>query len=416
MLEHYVRKAEQRETLRENHLGWVVEEAAARYHRDGHSLGYVQHSLLLMSRFGDWLAASGVAVEEVSRTHGETFLAQYASPNRPNVAPGTTSRKVRCTVVRFALRLIQERHPQPEKRTPAHLEVTAYVEHLHRDRGLATGTVEHHGRELQAFLQACFADGAVDLSTLAPDRVHTYLEALPSTPKNCRSRAFCSILRSYLRFAELRGSVVQRLIAAVPMMPAPRPSLSPRIVSRNDLSRLLAGIDRDNGVGKRTYAVILFLADLGIRVGDVARLTLDDIDWRAGTVRVPNHKQRCPYWLPLPERLGHALSDYLRHGRPASRSRAVFLQHAKPEWLPATVHALKSSVRHAWESAGLAEHFNGTHILRHTAATRMKQEGVPLKSIADVLGHSSVQTTALYAQVDLPALRRVAQPWPGGAL
>jgi len=416
MLEHYVRKPEQREALRKNHLGWVVEEAAARYHCDGHSLRYVQHSLLLMSRFGDWLAASGIAAGEVSRTHGEAFLAQYVSPDRPNVAPGTTSRKLRRTVIRFALRLIQERHPEPENRSPVQAEVAAYVEHLDRDRGFATGTIEHHGRELQAFLQACFADDTVVLSTLAPDRVHTYLEALPPTPKNCRNRAFCSILRSYLRFAELRGSAVQRLIAAVPMTSAPRPYLSPRIVSHSDLSRLLAGIDRDTGVGKRTYAVILVLADLGIRVGDVARLTLDDIDWRAGTVRVANHKQRCPYWLPLPERPGHALSDYLRHGRPASRSRAVFLQRAKPEWVPATVHALKSSVRHAWESAGLAERFNGTHILRHTAATRMKQEGVPLKSIADVLGHSSVQTTALYAQVDLPALRRVAQPWPGGAL
>jgi site-specific recombinase XerD len=416
MLEYYVQKEEQRKALRENHLGWVVEEAAVRYHRDGHSLRYVQHSLLLMSQFGDWLAARGTAVDVARATHGEAFLAQYVSPNRPEAPPGMTSRGPRRAAIRFAIRLIHERHPHPEKLPPVQVEVTAYQVYLHRDRGFAAGTVEQHGRQLQAFLLACFVDGAVDLSTLTSDRVHTYLDALPPTPKNCRTRAFCSVLRSYLRFAEMHGLAVEGLRAAVPMMPAPRPAPSPRIVSQNDLSQLLAGIDCDTEIGKRTYAVILFLADLGIRVGDVARLTLDDIDWRAGTVRVANHKQRCPYWLPLPVRLGEALADYLRHGRPASKSRAFFLQRAKPEWVPATTHALKSSVRHAWEWAGLAEQFNGTHILRHTAATRMKQEGVPLKSIADVLGHCALQTTAIYAQVDLPALRRVAQPWPGGAI
>jgi integrase len=181
------------------------------------------------------------------------------------------------------------------------------------------------------------------------------------------------------------------------------------------MARLLETVDRSTGIGKRTYAVILCLADLGIRVGDVARIALDDVDWHAGIIRVANGKRRRPYQLPLPQRLGESLVDYLRYGRPDSTSRAIFLQRDKPEWVPATVHALKISVRRTWELAGLGGRFNGTHILRRTAATRMKQRGASLKSIADVLGHDSLQVVGLYAQVDLPALRRVAQPWPGDA-
>jgi integrase len=154
------------------------------------------------------------------------------------------------------------------------------------------------------------------------------------------------------------------------------------------------------------------MIDLGMRVGDVARLSLDDIDWRAGTMAVANHKRGRPYRLPLPKRLGQALADYLANARPSSERREVFLCHAQPRGLPTTVHALKTAVRSAWKRAGLYDRFSGTHILRHTVATRMKQQGVALKSIADVLGHHSLQTTTLYAQVDLPALRSTAQPWP----
>jgi integrase len=154
------------------------------------------------------------------------------------------------------------------------------------------------------------------------------------------------------------------------------------------------------------------MAELGLRVGDVARLKLEDIDWREGTIRVSNHKRGRPYQLPLPRRLGQAIADYLAKGRPSSLRREVFLRHAHPRGTVATPGALKREVRRAWQRAGLETRFSGTHILRHSVATRMKQEGVSLKFIADVLGHDSVQTTTLYAQVDLPVLRTVAQPWP----
>jgi len=414
MLEHFFKEAELREALRANHLGWAIEEAAAHFHSHGHKVRYVRQVLLIISRFGDWLAVTEIPLETVDTQHTEEFRRQYMPPRRRDTVRSTKPCATVRASLRLALNLILARHPKPVEQTPVQTEVADYLRYLRRDRGLATGTIEHHERHLTAFLESRFGDQVVDLAAVTPEQLHAHMHALPKMPSNSNRRHFSAALRSYLRYAELTGRPVAGLATASPVVPAARPSVSPKTVSAKEMARLLDVVDRSTGVGKRTYAVLLCLADLGIRVGDVAHLELDDVDWRAGTIRVANVKRRRPYQLPLPNRLGEALADYLRHGRPISTSRAFFLQRAKPEWVQVTAHALKASVRRTWNLAGLGGRYNGTHILRRTAATNMRQAGAPLKSIADVLGHDSLQVVGLYAQVDLPALRGVAQPWPGG--
>jgi integrase len=210
----------------------------------------------------------------------------------------------------------------------------------------------------------------------------------------------------------MQGVRLGTLLEAVPTVRASRAALKERWLTSADVKQLLHSIDRSTAKGKRNYAVILCMIHLGLRVGDVARLSLDDIDWREGTVRVPNHKPDRPHRLPLPRRLGKALADYLAKGRPATQYREIFLRHGHSCGAPVTASMLQNTMGYTWRRAGLDKAFSGTHILRHTLATRMRQKGVGMKSIADVLGHQSMQTTALYAQVDLPALRAVAQPWP----
>jgi len=199
---------------------------------------------------------------------------------------------------------------------------------------------------------------------------------------------------------------------AVPTIRRCRAAVKTQWLTSSDVKQLLHSIDRSTPTGKRDYAVVLCMAHLGMRVGDVARLSLDDIDWHEGTVRVANHKPDRPDCLPLPRRLGKALVDYLKKGRPASPRREIFLRHNHPRGAPVMSATLQGVMLNIWRRAGFGETFRGTHILRHSLATRMRQKGVDLKSIADVLGHQSIQTTALYAQVDLPALRAMAQPWP----
>jgi integrase len=138
---------------------------------------------------------------------------------------------------------------------------------------------------------------------------------------------------------------------------------------------------------------------------------LNDIDWLGASVRLTGTKNRRTGQLPLPQITGEALVDYLRHGRPITASRSVFVVHRAPVGQAATITTVRGAIRRAFVRAGLA--WSGTHILRHTAAARMVQSGVSLKEVADVLGHRSIDTTLIYTKVDVPQLARVALPWPG---
>ena len=152
------------------------------------------------------------------------------------------------------------------------------------------------------------------------------------------------------------------------------------------------------------------LADMALRCHEVADMRLEAIDWRAGTVHLPQTKHRQADLLPLPESAGQALVDYLRRGRPPCTSRAVFVHHRAPMGDGVAKTTVRGAIRRAFMRAGLP--WTGTHVLRHTAATRMLEAGTPLKAIADVLRHRSLDTTVSYTKVDLPNLARVALPWP----
>jgi integrase len=185
----------------------------------------------------------------------------------------------------------------------------------------------------------------------------------------------------------------------------------PRGIEPEAARALLRSCDRRTVVGRRDYAVLITLLRLGLRAGEVARLRLDDFDWRAGELVVRGKGARYDR-LPLPVEVGGAIAAYLRRGRPRSDRREVFLQ-ARAPFEPIATGTVGSTVRRACRRAGIAE--VGPHRLRHTVACEMVKAHVPLVEIAQVLRHKSLQSTAIYARVDLDALRELAAPWPGGA-
>ena len=408
MLEHYFRRRKRLAEVKRNLLAPFLEEAAEHYRTEGYVHKYAQGALGYAASFGEWLRVHRVKLDRVTEEHLDGFLEWFVSASREKSPKRTRV----LAATRFVLGFIRARYPVVPPLSHVGTEVRQYIEHLRRDRGLAEDTLEYHQRHLGQFLTSCFRQGSVDYSKITTARIHAYIDGLQHSICNSRQRCACTALRGYFRFLQLQGVTTGHLQAVVPRVRRPRTALSPKWPTSLDTDRLLSSVDRSRATGKRAYAVILCMADLGLRVGDVARLQLEDIDWREGTIRVPNHKRGRPYQLPLPRRLGQAVADYLAEGRPSSPRREVFLRHAHPRGTVATPGALKREVRRAWQRAGLETRFSGTHILRHSVATRMKQEGVSLKFIADVLGHDSVQTTTLYAQVDLPVLRTVAQPWP----
>ena len=174
---------------------------------------------------------------------------------------------------------------------------------------------------------------------------------------------------------------------------------------------MLGSCDRRLALGRRDYAIIILLLRLGLRRGEVAGLRLDDIDWRAGELVVRGKGSRQDV-LPLPADVGEAIAAYLRRGRPRSGRREVFLRSKAP-YEPIASGTVASTVRRACRRAGIAEF--GSHRLRHTAACEMVRADVPLVRIGQVLRHRSLQSTAIYARVDVERLRLLAPPWPGGA-
>lgn len=409
MLDHYFRERDELAAMELNPLAPYLEEAARRYHAARYYRKYAQRCLAAAARFGEWLRTRQVPPAVVTDQHMKEYLDSLVPTPTGKI---NYRRRLALAAVRFVVALIPDRQTLVPPPSPAQAEVERYIEHLRRNRGMAEGTMELHRRNLEQFLTSCFQRQPVEHASITAAGIHAYVDRLAQGLRNSRRRQTCAALRGYFRFLQMHGVAVGHLQAAVPTVRQLRPAVSPKWLTLNDADQLLRSIDRSTVTGKRNYAAILCMMDLGLRVGDVARLSLDDIDWSGGTVRAANHKRARPYRLPMPRRLGKALVDYLSKGRPSSQRREVFLCHARPHGAPVTVAALKRMMWYAWERAGLGERFSGTHILRHTVATRMKQQGVGLKLIADVLGHQSVQTTALYAQVDLPALRKVSQPWP----
>ncbi len=158
--------------------------------------------------------------------------------------------------------------------------------------------------------------------------------------------------------------------------------------------------------------MVLCMTELGLRISEVAHLSLDDLDWRKGTLRLAKNKGGRERLLPLPQRLGRALASYLRRGRPAvAHQRHVFLCHHFPYGTPLSIGQVGYAIKMAYSRAGIP--ITRTHLLRHSFATNLHQQGASVKALADVLGHRSLESTTIYTRVNLRQLRSVAMPWPG---
>lgn len=220
---------------------------------------------------------------------------------------------------------------------------------------------------------------------------------------------FAAALRSFLRFLHVEGLLTAPLAQAVPPVAGRRGAGLPRGIAPVTLGRLLASCDRRTGMGRRDYAILLLLARLGLRAGEIARLGLDDIDWRAGDLIVHGKGSREDR-LPLPCDVGAAVAGYLRRGRPRAQARAVFLRAIAPA-VALTPTGITGVVYAACDRAAVPR--VGAHRLRHTAATEMLRAGGSLIEVGQVLRHARVGTTAIYAKVDFAALRPLAPSWPG---
>jgi integrase/recombinase XerD len=293
--------------------------------------------------------------------------------------------------------------------------LNAFDRYLANERGCATGTRLHYLHEARSFLVFAFPDLKTNWEGLNADQVTGFVLRRAEGLSKLSQQGPVTAIRGLLRFLTFEGKIRAGLEGAVPALRGSRHASIPRHLSPEQLDCMLALCPSDNALDKRSRAMLLLLARLGLRAGEVFRLSLDHLDWAAGAVLIRSSKTARERVLPMPEDVGGALAAYLTKGRPPSSERLVFLSHHRPYAPLQTTAVLSDFVNSLLKQAGILAPCSGSHVLRHTLATGMVCQGATFKDVADILGHRSFTTTGIYAKLDLPTLAQVALPWPGEA-
>lgn len=377
----------------------------------GYSKQRVHRRVHLAAGFSQWLERKGIGVRDVTGEHPPRYLEDRA--RRMRVFPGDkpSLKQFLEFLRRGGIIPAEKLHCAPI--TPAEQCVRKFEAYLQDQRSLSPTTIFRYARFVRLFLTRRFGDQAIELGTLQAEDVFGFVQQESVSARFRRGKEITTSLRSFFRFARYSGLIPTDLAAAVPKVAGWSMSGIPRAIAADQTEKLLLSIDRHSGKGRRNYAILLLLARLGLRSGEIVRLNLDDIDWNNGSLKVCGKGREVR--LPLPQDVGAAIVDYLRNGRPATTSRRVFLRHNAPwrDFRDST--AIAGIVRFAIKRAGVQAPTHGAHQFRHALASQILHHGGSLKEIGEVLGHRSIQVTTIYAKVDVNVLRTLALLWPGGA-
>jgi integrase/recombinase XerD len=378
--------------------------------------GYARRSryrqVLLASCFSRWLRQHGVGVRCISAKHPAQYLRSRA--RRVQIHQGDAA------AVRQFLDFLRHKGVVPEEKiapcrlNPVECEIQAFQTYLRSERILAEATIVNYVPFVRGLLEDRFGNARVALPHLSAGDVVRFVQRRVPHLHLKRAKLLTTALRAFLHYARYRGDVVHDLAAAVPCVANWSMPSIPRAIPAVAVRQLLRSISRRTAVGRRDYAIVLLLARLGLRAGEVVHLELEGIDWNTGCVSIRGKGgQRTA--LPLPAEVGAAIAAYLQHGRPQSASRRVFLRAKAPIRGFLDQRAVGSLVRNTLARAGINTPSKGAHQFRHALATQMLRHGASLTEIGQVLRHRDPQTTTIYVKVDLDGLRPLALRWPGGA-
>lgn len=387
--------------------------AFAQWARDqGYAWASRYRQVLLAACFSRWLGQQAITIRRVSAEHLPRYLRSRA--RRAQIHRGDTAALRHFVDFLRHDGVIRSQKVAPRPQSPVEREAHAFETYLRDERMLAEATITYYVTFVREFLADRFGRGRVTLARLHAGDVVRFVQRRASQLHVKRAKQLTTALRAFLHYGRYRGDITQDLVAAVPSVANWSMPSIPRAIPAASVRQLLASINRQTGRGRRDYAILLLLARLGLRASEVAFLELDDLNWEGGQVTVRG-KRGARAALPVPADVGAAIAAYLRHGRPRSSCRRVFLRAHAPIRGFAGPSAIACVVRDAIERAGVSAPTKGAHQFRHGLATQMLRSGASLTEIGEVLRHRSPETTTIYAKVDLDALRTLALPWPGGA-
>jgi len=393
-----------------------VDTFQARLERGRYAEGSVEKALRALAHFAHWMTRCRLSAEHID----EALVEQFLDSHLPRCDCHATALRTHADLRANLAHLVASLRAQhvivelPGPSGPIAEELCRYNVHMRDARGLAIGTREHRLSMVGRLLLCKFADRAIAIGELQPEDVRGFIATeLTRVNSVSHASALASALRAYFRYRSTCGDTLHALLGVISSPARWSMASLPRALTAEEVQRLLKHCAQAQPTPLRLLAMVRLALDLGLRVGEIARLELADFDWRAGTVTLKRTKSRRQDVLPLPAATGQALAEYLRHERPMSTLPTLFVRRLAPHDKPIGVDMVRSAISNALRSAGIAQ--TRCHSLRHTLACRMVNSGSSIKEVADVLRHRSLNTTLIYAKLDLQLLAEVALPWPGSA-
>jgi len=374
----------------------------------GYSWGSAAHQIHLMAHLSRWLEAQGLGPAALD----EHLTRQFLAARRADGYAALRSARALAPLLGHLRGLGVAPPRMPVLQTPADRLAMRFGEYLARERGLAKDSIRSYTGVARRFLAGAGLGDGAGAEGLTAAGVTGFVRRECARRGVASAKATVTGLRSLLRFLYLDGQISAPLAGAVPSAACWQLAALPRAVSPAELARLMDSCDRDSAAGRRDFAILVLLARLGLRAGEVAALDLGDICWRQGEITVRGKGSRRDI-LPLPVDVGEAVAGWLAGGRPREAAcPAVFVRLRAPHGRLAST-SVSYVVRRACTRAGVPA--AGAHRLRHSTATGMLAAGGTLAEIGQVLRHAQPGTTAIYAKADVLALSQLARPWPGGS-
>jgi site-specific recombinase XerD len=385
--------------------------AEALEHR-GYSHATAIRYLRAAAHLGCFVERKGAALADINASTLDDFRRHLPRCRCPQSNGGKTGYHAQFGVKLFHRHLVQcgvcpDLSASTEKQNPVPPLVAAFQAWFQTHRGVAQPTLRLYSRGAAEVLGALGAD----VRGWTSEALRAFLLDRSNQCGAETTQKLITSLRAFLRYLSFRGEARPDLDLAIPAIAHWRLASLPRCLSAKELERLIAACDGDTPARLRDRAIVLLLSRLGLRAGDVAQLRFSDINWENGTLQVIG-KGRYQVRLPLPQDVGDALLRYLECRPQVDHTDQIFLRGIAPFRPFISAHCVSGVVKRALQRAGIKAPVRGAHLLRHTAATEMLRNGVPLDQIGLVLRHRSIDVSAYYAEVDVALLRQVAQPWP----
>jgi integrase len=373
-------------------------------HDQKYARGTISHYTETLPKVVDWLKRHGIT-SLVELTQRDLQVAKEHFPPRQDG-----------WVVGALKRFLNERRLVPEGNSPppspVEVEVSRFATYLRETRGAAEATISGHSVQLRAFLRFVQFDGNESLlQRLEPRLIEDFLRKAARTNNRFSMQHIVGTVRAYLKERHAQGVMIQPLHLRIDTPRVYRGERLPRALPWGQVRALIQSIDRSGAFGRRDFALLYLAAAYGLRSGELVHLTLDDIDWRGRSVSVMQTKTRQSLRLPLTDEAANVLIEYLRKARPESSRRELFLRMRAP-FLPLLPGSVNDVLEHRIKCSGLNLPRFGTHVLRHSFATRLMRQGVSMKAIGDALGHRDIESTSVYLRLNMHDLRDAALPVP----